>query len=223
MEGFGAYVLKNVDRLTLWPGFGVETTGLLNLYRTASRRGGDSFLSAVRSRVLQKFEETPDFPPRDLFEDNADEMDEMDWESPDPVGRPGNTEASDEAVVGFTPLLETDADRERTQEWARITSQNILDAEDLWETWSWCRMALVSVQNGQNTPEIDRFITSEGFREYWKIVEEPEKGPGRRTVLSTQPFSELLSKRPVRSQINFFLSFCFLFCHYFALSFTEPY
>jgi hypothetical protein len=185
----GANVLKNVDRMETWPGVRKETSNLLRLYRCGSS-SEQPFLPAVRSHVAKMFEETPDFPPANLFAGMGDDTEETaSAESEDDRGGIESLSGDIDSV----PL--TESYRERIRDWAEITAGNIIVAEDLWDVWSWCRMVLVSVQNRQHARDVGKLLTSEAFARYWRV--ENDIAPGARTIVSAQPYSEFLSQRLV--------------------------
>src|SRR5436853_88345 len=78
----------------------------------------------------------------------------------------------------------------------RITAQKIMEAEDLWDVWSFCRMLMVSVRNSQYRGEVEQFLASPEFARCWKISDH-ENGGGR-VIVPKESLSEVLSQRPVR-------------------------
>lgn len=184
----GAYVLEHADRVRTFSGFAEETIRLLGLYRCGSP-SQKSFLSAVRERVVEAFEETLEFPPQDLYEGIRDEMDKA--RSTDSDYEVENVD--DEGDTAGLPSL-TESGREVVQNWAKVTAKNILDAEHLWDVWSWCRAAQVSTWNRQFALAGDSFIASEDFTRYWKV---DTSSLGNRRIVSTQPFTMVESLRLV--------------------------
>ena len=74
-------------------------------------------------------------------------------------------------------------------------AQKIMEAEDLWDVWSFCRMLIVSVRNSQYRGEFEQFLASPEFAHCWKISDH-EDGDGR-VIVPKESLSEVLSQRPV--------------------------
>lgn len=183
----GTYVLCNIEHLATWPGFRRELGEWLRLTK------GKNFGYAMRGYVARLVEETPDFPPRGLFKG----MNEDSWDGPD-AEREGASDGEAAAEMA------SERDKERTEDWARITAQKIMEAEDLWDVWSFCRMLMVSVRNSQYRGEVEQFLASPEFARCWKISDH-ENGGGR-VIVPKEPLSEVLSQRPVRFS-HFYLLF----------------
>ncbi|KAF2258979.1 kinase-like protein [Lojkania enalia] len=182
----GRLVISDIERLKGLPGFKTEVLELLKL--------GDH--NVVRDCVERMIEETPEFPPTGLFEGIGDGIDDS-----GNVG--GKDEGNDEiAVDAEAEDAKERRDKERTEDWAKITATKIMEAEDLWDVWSFCRMLVVSKKNEPHSLEIDQLIASEEVTEYWKL-EVPDDKCGRE-IIAKQPLSDMLSHRPSQIASLFF-------------------
>ncbi|KAF2476013.1 kinase-like protein [Lindgomyces ingoldianus] len=183
----GRFVLCDVEGVRGLPGFRREALELLRLVEDQK---------ALRECVERMIEETPEFPPRGLFEGMGDDLD--DSENTDREG-----EGDDEVPVDAeAEKAKEEQDKERTKDLAKITTTKIMEAEELWDVWSLCRMLVVSKQNALHKAEIDRLITSEEFAKWWKTGNQDDESV--REIIAKQPLSEVLSQRPSEITSFFF-------------------
>ncbi|KAF2682307.1 kinase-like protein [Lentithecium fluviatile CBS 122367] len=185
----GRAVISVVERVRGLPGFGGKVLELLELV------GDEKGLLEYVERLI---DETPEFPPKGLFEGMEDELDDNE----DIYDEDGEDEGEDEPVVDAEGAkAKEEQDKERTKDWAQITATKIIEAEDLWDVWSLCRMLMVSMHNVGYKAAIDKFITTPEFVEWWTLENRDDEF---RTIVAKQPLSEAFSQRPSEISSFFF-------------------
>lgn len=183
-KDLGRFVLSDVEMVRGLPGFRREVLELLRLAEDQK---------VLRECVERMIEETPEFPPAGFFKATGGGLD--DSENTD-----GEGEGDDEVAVDVeAEKAKAEQDKERTKDWAKITATKIMEAEDLWDVWSLCRMLTVSKQNELHKAEIDEFITSEEFAKWWKTENSDDESV--RAIVAKQQLSDTSSKRPVSLQL----------------------